>query len=230
LDSFVRWAQQLQFDRLIEMLIVACSSLLCITIHETSHGLAAYWLGDNTAKRQGRLTLNPLRHIDIMGLLMMVIAHFGWAKPVPVNMNGFRKPKIGMAVTAFAGPLSNVLLMLIAAMIRIPVLVLYLRSGAEFLYYLCVFLEYTMILSAGLAVFNLFPIPPLDGSKVLFSLLPDAAYRKLMRYERYGMIILAIALFSGILDAPLLYLRSGLLEIANLLVSPLVEVFTVIMR
>ena len=230
MDGFIRWIQQLRFENLIEMLVIALSSLLCITIHETSHGLAAYLLGDDTAKKAGRLTLNPVRHIDIMGLLMMVIAHFGWAKPVPVNMSTFHKPKIGMAITAFAGPLSNFLLMLVAGFFRVPVLFYYVQNGARVLGHLCVFLEYTMVLSAGLAVFNLLPIPPLDGSKVAFSLLPDGMYQKLMRYERYGVILLAIVLFSGILDAPLYYLRNGLLGVSDFLVSPLFEFFAVIMR
>ena len=225
MDGFVHWAQQLQFGKLIEMLIIACSSLLCITIHETSHGLAAHWLGDNTAKDAGRLTLNPLRHIDLMGLIMMVIAHFGWAKPVPVDMSRFENPKIGMAMTSFAGPLSNVLLMIAASFLRVPFLFWYLNGEAEIFFYICVFLEYTMVLSAGLAVFNLFPFPPLDGSKVLFSLLPDAAYRKLMKYERYGMILLAIALFAGILDGPLFYLRDKLIELSYFLVNPLINFF-----
>ena len=108
MEGFLNWVRQLQFGNLFEMLIIALSSLLCITVHETCHGLVAYWLGDNTAKRAGRLTLNPLRHIDIVGLIMMIVARFGWAKPVPVNMKRFKKPKIGMAVTAFAGPASAV--------------------------------------------------------------------------------------------------------------------------
>ena len=103
------------------------------------------------------------------------------------------------------------------------VIFLYVKNGSILLSYLYLFLEYTMILSAGLAVFNLFPIPPLDGSKVLFSVLPDSAYRKLMHYERYGMILLAVVLFSGILDNPLFYLRNGLLAVSDLLISPLVS-------
>ena len=223
MDGFVRWFQQLQFGNLIELLIIAASSLFCITVHETSHGLSAYWLGDHTAKRAGRLTLNPIRHIDPVGLIMMVVARFGWAKPVPVNMYNFKNPKMGMAITALAGPLSNVLLMLVAAAMRVVTLFLYIRNEAVVLLYVSMFFEYTLYLSAGLAVFNLFPIPPLDGSKVLFALLPDAAYKWLMRYERFGMLALVAVLYFGVLDVPLIYLRGGLLEFSNIVITPLIE-------
>ena len=211
MDGLAAWAAQLQWGRLTELLITAAAALLCITLHETCHGLAAYALGDPTAKRMGRLSLNPLRHIDLAGLFMMVVAKFGWAKPVPIDPRYFKHPRAGMAVTALAGPLSNVLLSALAAVgytvtmfyalyLELPLL----ETAAEFFYLV-------FILSAGLAVFNLLPIPPLDGSKVLFSLLPDEAYWKLMRYERYGMVALMVLLLTGMLDIPLNYLREGLI-------------------
>lgn len=218
--GLMQWLQQLQFGNLFEILLIAAASLLCITVHETCHGLVAYWLGDDTAKRQGRLTLNPLRHIDVAGLIMMVIARFGWAKPVPVNMNRFKSPKLGMALTALAGPVSNVILMILAALLRVVMILLLQFTQITMLEYAVMFFEYAVVLSAGLAVFNLFPIPPLDGSKVLFSLLPDAVYVKLMRSERYGMILLIIALFTNILDVPLLYLRGMLLQLVDLITEP----------
>lgn len=156
--------------------------LVCLTVHETCHGLAAYALGDPTAKRMRRLSFNPLHHIDWLGLASMVICGFGWAKPVPVDMRYFKNPKAGMAVTALAGPASNFLLalgMLFAASV-LPV-----GWATEFLLS-------TAILSIGLGLFNLVPIPPLDGSKVLFALLPQRAYYTLMRYERYGMLVLLL--------------------------------------
>lgn len=211
MNGLQQWLQQLELGRLIELILIVLSSLFCITVHETCHGLVAFWMGDDTAKKQGRLTLNPLRHVDPMGLIMMAVARFGWAKPVPVNMRRFRKPKIGMAVTALAGPVSNVLLALIALFLRVPVMRLFLQYNWPVLEYIWLFLEYTILLSAGLAVFNLFPIPPLDGSKVLFALLPDKWYNILMRYEHWGMILLAVLLFTGVLDVPLTFLRDGLL-------------------
>lgn len=164
--------------------------LLCLTVHETCHGLAAYALGDPTAKRQHRLSLNPLRHIDWFGFAMMLVAGFGWAKPVPVNPGYFKHPKRGMALTALAGPGSNLVLavlLLVAARL--------LRGTA--LMWLVYFLLETALLSVGLGLFNMLPIPPLDGSKVLFSLLPDRKYQWLLRYERFGMLLLlALAVFG----------------------------------
>ena len=214
MNSFVSWIQQLEFGGMFSTMLIVAASLICITIHETSHGLAAYWLGDPTAKQAGRLTLNPLRHVDIMGLVMMAVVKFGWAKPVPVNMSYFKNPKRGMAITAVAGPLSNVILAWIALVIRSTVLFFVIQNpDSAFLVTFLEFAEYVALISIGLAVFNLFPIPPLDGSKILFALLPNGLYNKLMQYERFGMIALMVALFAGVLDKPLFYMRDVLLDV-----------------
>jgi Zn-dependent protease len=153
----------------------------------------AYRLGDNTAKRAGRLTLNPIRHIDPMGLLMMVVFRFGWARPVPVDMRNFKNPKRGMALTALAGPVSNLLLAAVALLLYGLLFIPLRRMGGagEFIGQ---FLTITAYLSTALAVFNILPIPPLDGSKVLGAALSDRAYWSLMRFERYGMIALVAIL------------------------------------
>ena len=208
--SFTQWLQQLDTAWLIETAITVAAALLCITFHETCHGLMALWLGDKTAKNQKRLSLNPLRHVDIPGLVMMAVFKFGWAKPVPVNMRNFKKPKWGMALTALAGPVSNVLLAFFALLFAFGITSF--TEENSIWEYLLLFFFYTAVLSTGLAVFNLIPIPPLDGSKVLFALLPNRAYEKLMRCEKYGMAILIIVLFSGVLDTPLAFLRDGLLN------------------
>lgn len=165
--------------------------LLCLTVHETCHGLAAYALGDPTAKRMQRLSFNPLHHIDWLGLASMMLCGFGWAKPVPVDMRYFKNPRRGMAITALAGPVSNLLLAMLllfcaSLMVKLP------GTWGGFAAELFYFLLTTAILSIGLGLFNLVPIPPLDGSKVLFALLPEQTYWKLMEYERYGMLVLLL--------------------------------------
>ena len=190
------------FSYLLGILLGVIPSLVCITLHELSHGLAAYRLGDDTAKRAGRLTLNPLKHLDLMGLVMMVVAHVGWAKPVPVNMMNFKNPKRGMAVTALAGPACNVLITCVFFFLY-GLFYRLLSTGSAAAQYLLDMIRLTAVISMGYAVFNIIPIPPLDGSKVLFSLVSDSAYYKLMRYERYGMVLLYLLVFTNLLGAPL---------------------------
>ena len=220
LEGFGAWLRQLQFTSLLDLAMVVVAAVLSITVHETSHGFMAWKLGDPTAKNAGRLTLNPLKHIDIMGLLLLAIAKFGWAKPVPIDARYFKNPKTGMALTALAGPLSNVLLAFVAMLLRnILILVIYTRGETMLLLYLLDFLAYVAIINAGLAVFNLFPIPPLDGSKILGAFLPWKAWIWVLRYERYGMIAMAVLLLTGLLDAPLNFLRGGLIEALGYLSS-----------
>lgn len=189
------------FSYLLSILLSVIPSLLCITLHELSHGLVAYKLGDPTAKNAGRLTLNPLKHLDPVGLLMLVAFHVGYAKPVPVNMYRFKNPKRGMAVTALAGPVSNVV---------IAVVFLFLNGlaaaplgGSAAGKYLLRMLNLTATISIGYAIFNMLPIPPLDGSKVLLAVLSDEGYLRLMRYERYGSLLLLALVWGGILGRPL---------------------------
>lgn len=216
MDAFRAWLAQLQFDGVWQTAVLVAASLLCITFHETCHGLAAYRLGDNTAKRMGRLSLNPLKHVDLMGLIMMALFRFGWAKPVPVDMRNFKNPKAGMALTALAGPVSNVVLAYAAVVLCNFVIFLADRLGSTWLLLaLAQFFVYVEIISAGLAVFNVFPIPPLDGSKVLFALLSDRAYDQLMRYEKYGMGLLMVLLVTGAIDRPLGAMRDWLLTWLN---------------
>ena len=188
----------LDWSYLLYIALSVLPALICITLHECAHGWAAYRLGDDTAKRMGRLTINPLKHIDIIGLAMMVLFRFGWAKPVPVDMRKFKNPKRDMAVTAAAGPLMNVILCLAALFLYgLTAPGAFYRGGA--LYYLNEGLYLTAYLSLALALFNIIPIPPLDGSKVLYSFISDRAYMQLMRYERYGMIaLLALIVLSDL--------------------------------
>ena len=206
-NSFQELLQSIDWGSLTDALLRVLGVFLCLTVHETCHGLAAYALGDPTAKREHRLSLNPLHHIDWFGLAAMLLVGFGWAKPVPVDMRYFKKPKQGMAITALAGPVSNVLLALVF-------LFLYglLYRALYSVQFLLDMIWLTAYISLALAIFNIIPVSPLDGSKVLFALLPDAAYAKLMRYERYGMALLMLLLLTGVLDTPLEFLRDGLLN------------------
>lgn len=210
MDGIASWLSQLQWDKLLDLLITASAAILCITFHETCHGLAALALGDPTAKMRGRLSLNPLKHVDLAGLLMLMIAKVGWAKPVPVDARRFKNPRVGMAIVAIAGPLSNVLLSAIAAAGYTMSMFYAVYLDQAWLEWLGDFFYYVFFISAGLAVFNLLPVPPLDGSKVVFSFLPKELYWKLMRYERYGMLLLMGLLLTGALDVPLNFLREGL--------------------
>lgn len=188
--------QLIDLSNLQSIIIRVVAVLLCLSVHETCHGLAAYALGDPTAKQQHRLSLNPIRHIDPIGLIMMFIAGFGWAKPVPVDMRYFKNPKSGMAITALAGPVSNILL---AFILLIPSGWMMDHAAATTLNIVIFrFLYSCAYLSVGLGVFNLIPIPPLDGSKILAVVLPDSAYMTLMRYEQYGFIIILAIAFLGV--------------------------------
>ena len=189
--------QALDFSSLADAVLRAAAVFLCLTVHETCHGLAALALGDPTAKSMHRLSLNPLRHIDWLGLALMFAAGFGWAKPVPVNPNYFRKPKQGMAITALAGPVSNFLLAILFLGIG-KVIYLYApySDGMNVLFSWCLYTVAPM--SVGMGLFNLIPFPPLDGSKVLAVFLPDGAYGKLMRYERCGILILLALSWLGL--------------------------------
>lgn len=195
--------ENLDWMLLVEILLAVIPALVCITLHELSHGYVAYRLGDDTAKNMGRLTLNPIKHIDLFGLVMMIVFKFGWAKPVPVNMYRFENPKKGMAITALAGPISNLLISCLFLFIYGLVFLPLTSSGSVLGAAILNMIELTAYLSLALAIFNILPIPPLDGSKVLFSLLSDNAYDKLMRYERFGMLLLLVVIATGVLGDPL---------------------------
>ncbi len=176
--------------------------------HELAHGFVAWQLGDNTAKQAGRLTFNPIAHLDIMGVLCMVIAGVGWAKPVPVNPSNFRMKnrKVGMAITAFAGPLANILLSFLLLFIAVGLL--NFAPQTAIISALSTFMIITARLSVGLGVFNLIPIPPLDGSKILQIIVPNRYVYKMYQYEPYFQAGLLILIFLGALDGVLLSAQS----------------------
>ena len=182
--------------------------MLALSLHETAHGYVALKLGDPTAQNYGRLTLNPAKHFDPIGFLCMVFFGFGWAKPVPINTRYFKNPKKGMALSAAAGPISNLLLAVIFALLwRIELEIAPEYFTDRFLYnvfyWIQEFLVAGITLNVGFAVFNLIPIPPFDGSRIFLILLPEHLYFKVMRYERQLYAVLMIALVLGVLDTPL---------------------------
>lgn len=231
MTALSNWFQGIDLSRVIQWLMFGGAALIAISVHESSHALSASWLGDDTAKRMGRISLNPLHHLDPLGFLMMVVVHFGWAKPVPINpyrMTKIKSPKTGMALTALAGPASNLILALLFGLAfslcggHYSGEGFYLSRNTEgAAYYVALFFLRCFSLNAGLAAFNLIPISPLDGSKILAIILPEDSYAQLMRYERYGMIVLVGLLWTGLLDKPLSLLISGVLGGISALTEPL---------
>lgn len=180
-------------ETLFDIILTAPLAVFSIMIHECAHGYAALYMGDDTAKVRGRLTLNPIKHIDIFGLICMVLFKFGWAKPVPVNPMNFRNRKAGMRLVSLAGVTANLLLAVIFS------LLLKLTVNTD-LYYVSLIFVYGIQLNIGYAVFNLMPIPPLDGSKLLATFLPKKYEYYMYKYEKYIYIILIALIYTGILS------------------------------
>ncbi len=216
---------------LIDILIYFLSSMvvvfLVLPIHEFAHGWTATKLGDPSARYDGRLSLNPMAHIDWMGAACILLFGFGWAKPVRVNARYFRNPKRDMAITAAAGPLSNLVMGFLFMFLSYATYVAAVRLDFGLLSYLISFFYFVAQINVALAIFNLIPIPPFDGSRLLSAFLPDRHYYKLMQYEQYFMIGVFVLLFTGILDRPLSMLNAAVLSGMERLVS---LPFTVFMR
>lgn len=189
--------------------LIIPAALLTIIFHEVSHGYIAYLLGDRTAKDSGRLSLNPLHHLDIVGVLCMVLFGFGWAKPVPINPYYFKNRKVGTVLVSLAGPASN-LIMATVSLLLVRVLLVFSPENTVLIYSQIIAAEFLFtfaFLNIGLAVFNLIPIPPLDGSKILFSLLPSRAYWFMLKVEQYGMLILIVLINLPFFSRLLAFLR-----------------------
>ena len=193
---------------------------LTLPIHEYAHGFAATKLGDPTPRYQGRMSLNPFAHIDYLGAACILLFGFGWAKPVQINSNNFRNPKRDMAVTAMAGPISNLIVALAALLLgNIVNLVYSTVLSASLFAYVYLFFFYIAQINIYLAVFNLIPIPPLDGSRLLSALLPYKQYYALMRYERYIFLGLLALLWIGVLDVPLNFLSGAVMKALSFLAA-----------
>lgn len=233
---------------MVYYILSAIAVLIILALHEYSHGYVAYKLGDNTARSLGRLTLNPLRHIDPFGALCMVFFHFGWAKPVPINPRNFKNPKRDFALVALAGPLSNMILAFLSAFLYLLLYALFkdIKSESEFLISILQntldFVYIFHIINVGLGLFNLIPVPPLDGSRILNVVLPARTYFAIMRHERKIYLGLVAWLLLGdyvsrfllsfgfVASSPFLAFFAGLFSLTSLLGSAFEFVSGIMMR
>jgi len=209
-------------EYVIHILLCLPIILLALSLHETAHGYVAYKLGDPTARNLGRLTLNPIKHLDPMGFLCMLLAGFGWANPVPINTRYFKKPRRDMALSAAAGPLSNLLLAIVfCGLLKIYSFFFFdliLRFGnnevaLNIILYSRDFLLYGVLLNITLAVFNLLPAPPFDGSRILYVFLPPKYYFGIMKYERYIYIGIMVLLLLGVISPILNFVTSRIMSL-----------------
>ncbi len=204
----------LRFD-ITSILVRIVAVVLAMSVHEMAHALVSYWMGDPTAKLEGRLSLNPFRHIDWLGVLCLMFFGFGWAKPVPIDSRYYKDQKTGIIWTSFAGPLANFIL----AFLVLVIYMLLVKFAPGFLLgttigdFVSSCLIGTSSISIAFGIFNLIPIPPLDGSKILFSFLPDDQYYRFIQGSQIFYFIFIAVLFSGILDVPLYMLRNSIFEV-----------------
>lgn len=211
-------------EKLISLIVGVFVVLVCLPVHEAAHAFAANRLGDDTARNMGRLTLNPIKHIDPIGAVMLIMSSlvgfgFGWAKPVPINPNNFKNRKLGMGLSALAGPVSNFLMAYIF-MVAMKLTVVFGGSPP-----VVMFLYYAVLLNIGLAVFNFLPIPPLDGSRIVLLVLPEKTYFGIMKYEKIIAGVLMILILSGILSPAIGFLNGGMNKLLDILTGYLGRIY-----
>ena len=184
--------------------------LIALIGHEVAHGYVSYKLGDPTPKQEGRLSLNPLKHLDPIGTLCLIFFRFGWAKPVQVNPYYYKHKKRGMAMVALAGPVTNMVIAFISFIFMGLIIKMTGGQGGDVAVFFFNFLSYLVSINLGLGVFNLIPFPPLDGSKILGAVLPEDKYFKVMQYEKYGYFILLALLYFNVLNRPLSFITGSI--------------------
>ena len=190
-------------------------------IHEWAHAFTAYKLGDPTGKYSGRLTLNPMAHIHWIGAVLVLLFGFGFAKPVPVNQRNFKHPKWGMALTALAGPLANFIMGFFCFLFEAVAYYFAIVNESQGLAYVATFFAYAGLINLYLASFNLIPIPPLDGSRILFAVLPDRIYYRIQAYERYIYLIVIFLAAFGLLSGPTGWIADKLYAFCSLIITSL---------
>ena len=212
-----------------ELIIGLLSSIFVIfvtmPIHEWAHAFVAYRLGDRTAKYYGRLTLNPFAHIDWTGAVLVMLFGFGFAKPVPVDQRNFKKPKLGMALVGLAGPLANFLTAFVCILLQATFSLLATMQSSVALGYVAFFFFWAGQINLYLAAFNLIPLPPMDGSRILFAVLPDRIYYRIQSYERYIYLIVLFCAAFGLLSKPTAYIANGLSLVCTNMVYRIFSLF-----
>lgn len=221
-------------DAVVQLAAIVFVVFCVVPLHEISHALAADLLGDETPRLKGRLTVNPMAHVDWMGALLLLFVGFGWGKPVTVNMRNFKmkNKKLGMAIVAFAGPVSNIIMAFVTLLIMFVAikisgigvmengsLMFYKSAEGTLAFNLVQFLYFAASVNTSLAVFNLIPIPPLDGSRLVSVIIPNKYYYKIMQYERYIIIAIMILTFTRVLSIPISFLSDKLLSFITFIAS-----------
>lgn len=200
-------------ETILDYLIKALVLFTAVPVHECAHAWVAEKMGDDTGRKQGRITLNPFAHLTLWGSLMMILVGFGWGKPVSVDPRNFKNPKKGMVLTALAGPASNFIMAFLSMIVYKVLAFLSYAKDSSTLDMLATVFVYITLINISLAVFNFLPIPPLDGSKIFNAILPEKWYFTIMKYENFIFIALIILVYSGLLDAPLSFLQNKVIDV-----------------
>ncbi len=200
-------------ETILDYLIKALVLFTAVPVHECAHAWVAEKMGDDTGRKQGRITLNPFVHLTLWGSLMMILVGFGWGKPVMVDSRNFKNPKKGMVLTSLAGPASNFIMAFLSMIVYKVLAFLSFAKDSSTLDMMATVFVYITLINISLAVFNFLPIPPLDGSKIFNAILPEKWYFTIMKYENFIFIALIILVYSGLLEAPLSFLQGKVIDV-----------------
>lgn len=219
-------SQSVSFGSLLVGVLSSLFVVFCtLPIHEFAHAFAAHKLGDNTAKYYGRLTVNPFAHIDWVGAVLIILFGFGYAKPVPVDQRNFNRPKRDMAIVGLAGPLANIIVAFFSFLFSSLSYVLLVRFDYGIFYYIDIFFYYVGMINITLAAFNLIPVPPLDGSRILYAVLPNRIYYTIQQYERYILYAVFFLVAIGAFDRPTYAIAKALMSICSFIINKIFYLF-----